>query len=84
MDWIRVEDKLPRKTDKVLTYTKNRGILIASFEANGKRYDDNYIVYDITHWMPLPDPPGITVKICVTGVSEGLTKRIEEMVREGL
>jgi len=41
MNRIRVENKLPRKTDKVLAYTKNRGILIASFEANGKWYDDN-------------------------------------------
>lgn len=60
MEWIKVEDKMPTErasTDFVLGYDCFYGrIGIAYF--NGRRLvlsdsDD----CEITHWMPLPEPP---------------------------
>ena len=54
--WIRVEDRLPERYKKVLTYGTDYGV------------QENWLIrvekgiswsmgYHITHWMPLPEPP---------------------------
>ena len=64
MKWISVKEKLPKKEGKYLIYTKNltgykpleENIFIAIFYCNDwifKYWEDN----DVTHWMPLPEPP---------------------------
>lgn len=64
MEWISVEDKLPEYGNAVLVYTSS-GICIAHIcgktitgdkptwiETNG-----DYDFWNVTHWMPLPEPP---------------------------
>jgi hypothetical protein len=52
MEWISVEDRLPEEGDVVLTFSKNGGRAVRKFDNGQFGYYD-----DITHWMPLPDPP---------------------------
>ena len=60
-EWIRVEDRLP----------ESKGEVLISYERYGKRVVDitcwlnghfaitvwSWFNYEITHWMPLPEPP---------------------------
>lgn len=61
--WISVEDKLPKSGERVLF---SDGVFVGEgyMGASGKwtRYNGKISaacidVYDITHWMPLPEPP---------------------------
>lgn len=64
MDWIRVEDRLPDIGKDILFVLKtNFGTKIVG---EGARRKDYWIQYgwdlkvsnaDVTHWMPLPEPP---------------------------
>lgn len=62
MEWISVKDKLPEKGISVFCYSLTDGYVVDSFrmmignepEFNGTR---EYWRTDITHWMPLPEPP---------------------------
>lgn len=59
-DWISVKDRLPEEGQEVLVSTKSK---------NGQRnVDKGYILpgknrfvhrgtAEVTHWMPLPEPP---------------------------
>jgi hypothetical protein len=52
--WISVKDRLPEKDGEYLTYcndSKNGNIDVDPF------FDDCY-PYGVTHWQPLPAPPG--------------------------
>lgn len=65
MKWISVNDRLPEKQGHFLviapkSFPKNCIMVVAEF------YDDNNTFYsessdypmpDVTHWMPLPEPP---------------------------
>jgi hypothetical protein len=73
MDWIDINERTPEDGQKVLTYFKeldNNPIEIASYknlegtedEIFGKNlfYNKNgYLTDDVTHWMPLPEPPDV-------------------------
>ena len=51
--WIPVTERLPEKHDRVLVYSKLRGIT-----KDHRCYDGNwYFSIGVTHWMPLPKPP---------------------------
>ena len=56
--WISVEERLPEPGSIVLCRFKN-GKFAVCFWGNWKWQDIyNYSEYlDITHWMPLPEPP---------------------------
>lgn len=65
-DWISVKDRLPDFGTKVLTYSKfghiSDRILNKHVNANGAELlffspDGMQPGRDITHWMPLPEPP---------------------------
>ena len=55
MDWISVDDRLPEKGD--LVNIVKGGAVVCGFydgewwDINGRRGGD------VTHWMPLPEPP---------------------------
>ena len=55
--WISVDERLPTYKDgKVLIYTAY-GISIAQKTTTNHWKGDNAIPKQITHWMPLPEPP---------------------------
>ena len=59
--WIAVSERLPEKNKDVLGLTKLPQHLIVALEDDGFRSDEWGIIKDITHWMPLPEPPRKTV-----------------------
>lgn len=77
-EWISVKDRLPIDRFNVLVYIPSYSeqfhdscITIATLDKgnNFNFYDENYLGYNdnITHWMPLPEPPqkGILSNICL-------------------
>ena len=66
-EWIKCAYRFPEEGIDVLVWDGNRGIdintakyEIASYRAfaNGKFFiSAPYILQNITHWMPLPNPP---------------------------
>ena len=55
-EWISVKDQLPDDADLVLVYSERSGVRTDYY------YNDEWEYYDrnqieITHWMPLPEPP---------------------------
>lgn len=53
MNWISVKDRLPEPTYCVLVVTDDGYI-----EVDALGNDGEWMGYcDITHWMPLPEPP---------------------------
>jgi len=57
-EWISVSERLP-KGDDVLVFTTD-GIHVASRDEYGLWWPsagDSYGFPDVTHWMPLPEPP---------------------------
>ena len=50
--WISVEERLPEKNGKTLVYDLRFGIGSAFF-----CYDSWDDMDNVTHWMPLPEPP---------------------------
>ncbi len=63
MDWISVEDKLPEviidkngRCNCVLIYKKDGFDCGSDFQVWNTEYF-NINPFEITHWMPLPDPP---------------------------
>jgi hypothetical protein len=58
--WISVKDRLPETFQNVLVCTKHEMLLchhdgdewVINYDGEYAGYD-----YDITHWMPLPEPP---------------------------
>lgn len=62
--WISVKDRLPEKEQKVLVFYKAIGeknrIHNDVIATNWRKSNGDFIPfrdYEITHWMPLPDPP---------------------------
>lgn len=69
--WIKCSERLPElKDDSVLAYFGNGGIdmvhiedyfgdITAGVDIDGKQlYAKWYLRQGITHWQPLPEPPG--------------------------
>jgi len=59
MEWIKVTDKLPEKPYKdVLVYTILNGIYVGFYDEDfGRMSSASRHIGNITHWMPLPEPP---------------------------
>lgn len=56
-NWISVKYKLPSNEDIVIVFSCE-GVDILQFISNKfYHYIDGFIETDITHWMPLPEPP---------------------------
>lgn len=58
--WIPVSERLPEKFHSVLTARKIGdwfSIDMESIGANGKWLGDIFTNNEVTHWMPLPEPP---------------------------
>lgn len=59
MEWIKVEDELPEKLSNVLVYGMDGMPYTAwAFYSSESRFVGRNEFYDnVTHWMPLPEPP---------------------------
>lgn len=71
--WIPVSERLPKRaisatgkrtcpsSDEVLVYVERTGaILIAEYWHDGgfwEEPEENQTIWNVTHWMPLPEPP---------------------------
>ena len=60
-NWISVEEELPKVQDWYLCYNDvEDGSEVLHWEGDGNVWMDNdwhYKSKEITHWMPLPQPP---------------------------
>ena len=63
-EWISVDDRLPENFQSVLVCTKNMGINLWEYREDSPTEDvwiddrlNVYSIYDVTHWMPLPEQP---------------------------
>lgn len=71
MEWISVKDRLPEKHVIVLVFNDTKDIFVATMDIIHPVYQNEPKLYwsfepsgwgsccskDITHWMPLPEPP---------------------------
>ena len=53
--WINVDDRLPDDDDSCLVWYGNH-IFVAIYWGDGEWMFDSHAC-EITHWMPLPEPP---------------------------
>ena len=59
-EWISVEDRLPKWQVNVLTISESGKYEILNYDRGCWCYPSGVvkiIVFHITHWMPLPEPP---------------------------
>ena len=61
--WIPVTERLPEKGDKYLCIVKSCLFRGATYQTilgydKGGFHDGCICMEDVTHWMPLPEPPG--------------------------
>ena len=72
MKWISVKERFPLDTNDVLVFEKSTGMYVAyrsnckwyAFTDGFEAYNDDgsaiieiFNAHNITHWMPLPEPP---------------------------
>ena len=51
-EWVSVEERLPEPTYCVLVYTTDYSI-----EVDARGSDGEWMSHEVTHWIPLPEPP---------------------------
>lgn len=64
-DWISVKDRRPEDGKHVLVFSRpfrpSLDIGVVTYtdlgDGDGSWWDDNCNNLDVSHWMPLPDPP---------------------------
>lgn len=62
-EWISVEDRLPEKSGHYLIFADIDYMNVVLYSARHKAFnawdgfDDARNSIDVTHWMPLPEPP---------------------------
>jgi len=59
-EWIKVEDRLPDVSQFVLAYIGAECPVLCNYKGDGQFLALDYVIWDlgnITHWMPLPEPP---------------------------
>ncbi|MGI9569505.1 MAG: DUF551 domain-containing protein [Desulfobulbia bacterium] len=56
-EWISVEDRLPESEGMYLCYSENGIQQVVYSAARYERYSEHFMPFNITHWMPLPEPP---------------------------
>lgn len=56
--WIRVNERLPDRGQKVIYYFKLLGMFIGVYEGDNTFSSRSGVLCDdVTHWMPLPSAP---------------------------
>lgn len=62
--WISVEERLPESGGSVLIYSPCGGVAEGTYSEHYKRwvqYRWSVFEPEVTHWMPLPEPPEVEV-----------------------
>ena len=77
-EWVSVEDELPENNTQVLMWSTRWKIAEAGSYCNQhfwvySEIGDGYIADNITHWMPLPVPPGKDNNVPTKSQNELLT-----------
>lgn len=57
--WISISERLPEELKNVLVYT-DVGSFVETAHWTGYRWEKTWdfeVLYGVTHWMPLPEPP---------------------------
>ena len=60
INWINVDDKLPATRKTVLIYDEYEGVSTGYYDSDYAKFrsiEDVYRSCNVTHWMPLPEPP---------------------------
>lgn len=61
MEWISVKDRFPKNNEECLVafkYSPNYAYELATYISNFRKFICwTGIRRDVTHWMPLPNPP---------------------------
>lgn len=59
LDWIGVERRLPEKPGFYLVTKRQRSgqLIVAIGHYSGEGWSGSGNFSDVTHWMPLPEPP---------------------------
>lgn len=62
MEWIKIENQLPELNKKVLIYLSHGTIKVderykSLYKNQIGAWRNTYPDKNITHWMPLPEPP---------------------------
>lgn len=60
MAWISVDDKLPESCKTVIIYDEYVGVETGYYDIAFDKFrsiEDTYRTCNVTHWMPLPNPP---------------------------
>ena len=58
MEWISVKERLPDFTGNVLAVDTKRRVRLMIYDDDDKDFmTHNGLVIEVTHWMPLPEPP---------------------------
>lgn len=62
-EWINVKDRIPDENVRVIV--AGSGIVTEGILSCGSWWESgmDYEVYDVTHWMPLPEPASYVIKI---------------------
>lgn len=59
--WISVEERFPKEFEPVFAYRREKSgkmvISAGAYVGDRKWRFGGYPVYNVTHWMPLPEPP---------------------------
>lgn len=59
--WIPVGERLPEEEQDVVVFT-NEGTHVAALDEDGiwcPSHGDGWMFPEVTHWMPLPEPPEV-------------------------
>ncbi len=63
--WISTAERQPEKTGLYLCYTKKRVYLVLNYSKRHNTWnafdgeDEPKNALEVTHWMPLPEPPEV-------------------------
>ena len=59
--WISVKDRLPEGCETVLICNANKKFVASGYyspvEKRWNQIGNRFLLFTITHWMPLPEPP---------------------------
>ena len=58
VEWISVKDRLPEPWEDVLLFSDGRVFEGCMDKSGGFSNAREYEISNVTHWCPLPEPPG--------------------------